>query len=42
MKVYEGMELQLHLFLTSALHGGERPALRHSSFISGEGAQGTL
>jgi len=42
MKVYRGMEVQLHLFLTSALHGGERSALHPGSFISGEGAQGTL
>jgi hypothetical protein len=42
MKVYGGMEVQFHIFLTSTLHGGERPALRPGSFVSGEGAQGTL
>jgi hypothetical protein len=26
MKVYGGIEVQLHLFLTSVLHGGEPPA----------------
>jgi hypothetical protein len=42
MKECGGMDVQLHLFLTLALHGGEPPALRPGSFISGEGAQGTL
>jgi hypothetical protein len=41
MKVYWGMEVQLHTFLTSALDGGVWSALRPGRFTPGEKAPGT-
>jgi hypothetical protein len=36
MKAYGGMDLQIHIFLTSALNGDEWSASRPSSFTPGE------
>lgn len=36
-KACAGVELRLHIFLSSAVDGGERLASRYSRFISGEG-----
>jgi hypothetical protein len=41
MKLYGEVELQLHTFLTSALHEGERSASRHGRFNHTEIAPGT-
>jgi hypothetical protein len=41
MKTYRGMEVQLHAFLTSALHGGEWSASRPGRFTFGERASVT-
>jgi hypothetical protein len=41
MKTYEGVEVQLHTFLTLTLDGGEWLALRPSHFNPGEEAPGT-
>jgi hypothetical protein len=41
MKTYDGVEVQLHVFLTSALDGGEWLALRPCRFTPGERARGT-
>jgi hypothetical protein len=43
MKMYGGAHVyEIHIFLTSALVGGEWPALRLSRFIPGERASDTL
>jgi hypothetical protein len=41
MKAYGGVDVQIHIFLTSALAGGEWSASRRSHFASGERAPGT-
>jgi hypothetical protein len=41
MKAYEGVDISIHLFLTSALVGGEWSASRHSRFTPGKRASGT-
>jgi hypothetical protein len=41
MKTCGGMELQLHIFLTSALYGGEWPDLQSSHFSLGKRVLGT-
>jgi hypothetical protein len=41
MKAYGGVDIQIHVFLTSALVGGEWSASRPSRFTPGEGARGT-
>jgi hypothetical protein len=41
MKAYEGMDVQTHVFLTSALGGGEWSASRTCRFTPGERAPGT-
>jgi hypothetical protein len=38
MKTYEGVDVYLHSFLTSALGGGEWSASRPGRFTPGEGA----
>lgn len=38
IKLYWGMEIYLHSFLTSATDGGKRSASRSSHFTAGEGA----
>jgi hypothetical protein len=38
MKVYEGVDVQIHVFLTSELVGGEWLASRHARFNPGENA----
>jgi hypothetical protein len=38
MKAYEGMDVQIHIFLTSALVGGEWSASRPGRFTFGEEA----
>jgi hypothetical protein len=41
MKAYGGVDVQIHIFLTSALVGGECSASRSGRFIPGERAPGT-
>jgi hypothetical protein len=41
MKAYGGVDAQIHVFLTSALVGGERSASRPGLFTLGEKAPGT-
>jgi hypothetical protein len=41
MKAYGGVDVQIHIFLTSALIGGEWAASHSGRFISGEMAPGT-
>jgi hypothetical protein len=41
MKAYGGVDIQIHVFLTSALVGGEWSASRPSRFTPGERATGT-
>jgi hypothetical protein len=41
MKVYGGVDVQIHIFLTSALAGGEWSASRSGRFTPGETAPGT-
>jgi hypothetical protein len=41
MKAYEGVDVEIHIFLTSALVGGEWSASLHGSFTTGERAPGT-
>jgi hypothetical protein len=41
MKAYEGVDVLTHIFLTSALVGGEWSASRPGRFIHGERAPGT-
>jgi hypothetical protein len=41
MKTYEGVDLYIHVFLTSALVGGECLVSRPGSFTPGERAPGT-
>jgi hypothetical protein len=41
MKVYWGVKVQLHAFLTSALDGGEWSASHHGRFTPRERAPGT-
>jgi hypothetical protein len=41
MKAYGGVHVQTHIFLTSALVGGEWSALRPSRFTPGERTFGT-
>jgi hypothetical protein len=41
MKAYGGVDVWIHIFLTSALAGGEWSDSRRSRFIPGEGALGT-
>jgi hypothetical protein len=41
MKAYEGVDVQIHVFLTSALVGGEWSASRPCRFTPGERALGT-
>jgi hypothetical protein len=41
MKTYEGVDVQTHVFLISALVGGERSALRPGRFTPGERTPGT-
>jgi hypothetical protein len=41
MKVYGGVDVQIHIFLTPALVGVERSASRTGSFTPGEIAPGT-
>jgi hypothetical protein len=36
MKAYVGVDVYIHIFLTSALAGGESPASRPGSFTPGE------
>jgi hypothetical protein len=40
MKAYGGMDIQVHIFLTSALVGGEWSASRSCDFTLGETAPG--
>jgi hypothetical protein len=40
MKAYGGVDVQIHIFLTSALAGGEWSASRHGRFTPGERAPG--
>jgi hypothetical protein len=40
MKAYGGVDVQIHIFLTAALVGGEWSASRPGHFTSGEGAPG--
>jgi hypothetical protein len=41
MKAYGGVDVKIHIFLTSALAGGEWSASRPGRFTSGERAPGT-
>jgi hypothetical protein len=41
MKTYEGVDVKIHIFLTSALAGGEWSALRPSRFTPEEKSPGT-
>jgi hypothetical protein len=41
MKAYGGVHVQIHIFLTLALAGGEWPASRPCRFTPGERAPGT-
>jgi hypothetical protein len=41
MKAYEGVDVQIHIFLTSTLVGGEWSASRPGHFTPGENASGT-
>jgi hypothetical protein len=41
MKTYEGVDVYIHIFLTSALVGGEWSASHPGRFTPGEGALGT-
>jgi hypothetical protein len=41
MKAYGGVDVQTHVFLTSALVGGEWPASHSGRFTPGERAAGT-
>jgi hypothetical protein len=41
MKAYGGVDVYIHVFLTSALVGGEWSASRHGRFTSGERTPGT-
>jgi hypothetical protein len=41
MKTYRGVDVQIRIFLTSALVGGEWSASRFSRFTPGERALGT-
>jgi hypothetical protein len=41
MKANVGVDVQIHIFLTSAIAGGEWSASRPSQFTSGEGAPDT-
>jgi hypothetical protein len=41
MKAYGGVDVQIHIFLTSALAGGEWSASRPGRFTTGERATGT-
>jgi hypothetical protein len=41
MKAYEGVDIETHVFLTSALGGGEWSASRPCRFTPGERASGT-
>jgi hypothetical protein len=41
MKIYGGVDVQIHVFLTSTLVGGEWSASRLSHFTPGERASGT-
>jgi hypothetical protein len=41
MKAYEGVDVEIHIFLTSALVGGEWSASRPDGFTHGERAPGT-
>jgi hypothetical protein len=41
MKTYGGMDVQIHILLTSALAGGEWSASHHGCFTLGERAPGT-
>jgi hypothetical protein len=41
MKAYGGVDVYVHIFLTSALVGGEWSASRPCHFTPGEGASGT-
>jgi hypothetical protein len=41
MKTHRGVDVEIHVFLTSVLVGGEWLASRPSCFTSGEGAPGT-
>jgi hypothetical protein len=41
MKAYVGMDVEIHIFLTSALAGGEWSHSRPCRFITGETALGT-
>jgi hypothetical protein len=41
MKAYGGVDVQIHIFLTSALAGGEWSASRPGRLIPGERAPGT-
>jgi hypothetical protein len=41
MKTYGGVDVYMHVFLTSALVGGEWSASRPGRFTSGERAPGT-
>jgi hypothetical protein len=41
MKMYEGVDVQTHVFLTLALVGGEWSPSRPCRFTSGERAHGT-
>jgi hypothetical protein len=41
MKAYGGVDVQIHIFLTSALAGGEWSASRPDHFNPGERAPGT-
>jgi hypothetical protein len=40
MKAYGGVQIYIHVFLTSALAGGERSASRFGRFTRREGAPG--
>jgi hypothetical protein len=42
MKAYEVVDVYIHIFLTSALVGGEWSASRPGHFTTGERAPGTI